>query len=121
MKLKMLPCLAFVPEIDVTDCFNILMQEYPQSDDGSKYFEDNYIGKRLPNGFRKKPPFPIRVRNMHQRVMDRMPRSNNSIEGWHNAFSHVIGHPHPSFVKLLSFLEKEQLLQEAIYAMGRRK
>ena len=31
LKLRMLPCLAFVPEIDVIDCFNILMQEYPQS------------------------------------------------------------------------------------------
>ena len=45
-----------------------------------------------------------------------MPRTNNSIEGWHNAFRHGIGHPHPSFVKLLSFLQKEQSLQEAIYA-----
>ena len=26
LKLRMLPCLAFVPEIDVIDCFNILMQ-----------------------------------------------------------------------------------------------
>ena len=48
--------------------------------------------------------------------MDRMPRTNNSVEGWHNAFSHGIGHPHPSFVKLLSFLQKEQSLQEAIHA-----
>ena len=48
--------------------------------------------------------------------MDRMPRTDNSVEGWHNAFSHGIGHPHPSFVKLLSFLQKEQSLQEAIYA-----
>ncbi|KAI6646039.1 hypothetical protein LOD99_9569 [Oopsacas minuta] len=31
LKLKMLPCLAFVPESDVIDCFNILMHEYPQS------------------------------------------------------------------------------------------
>ena len=30
--------------------------------------------------------------------MDRMPRTNNSVEGWHNAFSHGIGNPHQSFV-----------------------
>ena len=80
----------------------------------AKYFEDNYIGRQLPNGSRRTPPFPIRVWNMHQRVMDRMP--NNSVEGWHNAFSHCIGHPQLSFVKLLSFLQKEQSLQEAIHA-----
>ena len=31
LKLKMLPYLAFVPEIDVIDSFNILMEEYPHS------------------------------------------------------------------------------------------
>ena len=42
--------------------------------------------------------------------------SGKTKEGWHNAFSHGIGHPHPSFVGLLCFLQKEQSLQEAIYA-----
>ena len=117
LKLKMLPCLAFVPEIDVIDCFSILMEEYPQSGmTVAKYFEDNYIGKQLPNGSRRTPLFPIRMWNMHQRVMDQLPRTNNSVEGWHNAFRHGIGHAHPSFVKLLSFLQKEQSLQDAIYA-----
>ena len=42
----MLPYLAFVPEIDVIDCFNILLGEYPHSALGvAKYFEDTYIGK----------------------------------------------------------------------------
>ena len=68
LKLKMLPCLSFVPEIDVIDCFNILMQEFPQSAMSvGKYFEDNYIGKVLANGSRRTPLFPIRVWNMHQR------------------------------------------------------
>ena len=113
----MLHCLAFVTEIDVIDCFNILMQEYPQSGmTVAKYFENNYIGEQLPNGSHRTPIFPIIVWNMHQRVTDRMPRTNNSVEGRHNAFSHGTRHTHPSFVKLLSFLQKEQSLQEAIYA-----
>ena len=46
LKLKMLPCLAFVPEIDAIDSFNILMQEYPHlALSVAKYFEDTYIGK----------------------------------------------------------------------------
>ena len=46
LKLKILPCLVFVPEIDAIEWFNILMQEYPQSVMTviTKYFEDNYIG-----------------------------------------------------------------------------
>ena len=40
LKLRMLSCLAFVPEIDVIDCSNILMQEYSQSAmTVAKYFE----------------------------------------------------------------------------------
>ena len=31
LKLKMLPSLAFVPEQDVMDCFNILMADFPES------------------------------------------------------------------------------------------
>ena len=30
--------------------------------------------------------------------MDQMHRANNGVEGWHNAFRHGIGSPHPSFV-----------------------
>ena len=61
LKLKMLPCLAFVPEIDVIDCFSILMEEYPQSGmTVAKYFGDNYIGKQLPNASRRTPLFPIK-------------------------------------------------------------
>ena len=46
LKLKMLPYLAFVPEIE---CFKILHVEYPYSAlTVAKYYEDAYIGKRLP-------------------------------------------------------------------------
>ena len=44
----MLPSLAFVPEQDVMDCFNILMADFPESAlgvrKGATYFVDNYIG-----------------------------------------------------------------------------
>ena len=44
-----------------------------------------------------------------------MPRTNNSVEGWHNAFKSGICHAHPSLAKLLTHLKREQSLQEAIY------
>ena len=41
LKLKMLPNLAFVPEQDVVDCFNILKADFPESAlDFATYFED---------------------------------------------------------------------------------
>ena len=31
LKIKMLPSLAFVPEMEVVDCFNLLMQDIPEN------------------------------------------------------------------------------------------
>ena len=62
LKIKMLPSLAFLPEMEVVDCFNFLMQDFPENAfNPAKYFEDNYIGKKLPNGTRRIPLFPIRL------------------------------------------------------------
>ena len=39
----MLPSLAFVPEHEVVDCFNLLMQDFPESTSNvAKYFEKKY-------------------------------------------------------------------------------
>ena len=90
LKLKMLPRLAFVPERDFVKSFNILMIEFPQSAiNVVKYFEDNYIGKLLPDHSRRTPPFPIRIWNMFERVNERLSRTNNVVEVWHNA-SHLV-------------------------------
>ena len=67
LKIKMLPSLAFAPEMDVIDSLNLLIQYFPDSAMNiKKYFEDNYIGKRLPNGSRRIPMFPIRLWNMFE-------------------------------------------------------
>ena len=116
IKLKMLASLVFVPEHDVIDSFTILMTKFPQSVfNVAKYFEDNYIGKRLPDQSRWIPPFQIIIWNMDSRKLNNMPRTNNSVEGWYNAFKSGICHAHPSLAKLLTFLRREQALQEAIY------
>ena len=50
----MLPSLAFVPEMKVVDCFYLLMQVFPENACNlAKYFEDNYIGKKLQKVFNK--------------------------------------------------------------------
>ena len=50
---------------------------------------------------------------MFVRVISRTARTNNAVEGWHNAFKSGVNCPHPSFIKLLSHLQREQSLQEA--------
>ena len=115
--MRILPSLAFVPENEVCDCFTLLMGEFPQSAaELADYFEKNYIGRRLPDQTRRVPPFPMRVWNMHGRVLNKRARTNNSVEGWHNAFQSGIFIHHPSFPKSMNYLLREQSLQESKYA-----
>ena len=62
---------------------------------------------------RRIPPYPIRIWNMHERICIKLAKTNNSVEGWHNAIKSSISSLHPSFVKFLKFLQREQALQEA--------
>ena len=78
-----------------------------------KYFEDNYIGKRLPNGSRRIPLFPIRLWNVFTRVIDQQPRTNNCVEGWHNGFQSSLSYSHPTIGRFLTSLQREQSFQEA--------
>ena len=117
ISIKMLASLAFVPEIDVIDCFIIVMQQFPEGAiEIAKYFEKTYIGRVLPDLTRRTPLFPIRIWNLHTRVNSRLARTNNNVEGWHNAFKSTIVCSHPSFCKLSMFLQREQSMQEAVLA-----
>ena len=114
IRMKMLASLAFVPEHDVIDSFTILMGDFPESAiEIAEYFEKNYIGIKLADQSRRVPPFPIRIWNMHTRVLSKLFRTNNSVEGWHNGFASGINCSHPSFIKLLMHLQREQSLHEA--------
>ena len=48
---------------------------------------------------------------MYVCVQSRTAGSNNAVEGWHNAFKSGVNCPHPSFIQLLSHLQKEQSFQ----------
>ena len=117
INIKMLASLAFVPENDVLICFNVLMQQFPEEAITlAKYFEKTYIGRVLPDLSRRTPMFPIRIWNIYSRVNSRLARTNNNVEGWHNAFKSTVVSSHPSFCKLSLFLQREQSLQEAVLA-----
>ena len=125
LSLKMLPSLAFVPEQEVVNCFNNIMPDFPASAlNVAKYFEDTYIGKLLPDQSRKLPQFPIRIWNMYERVQGELARTNNAVEGWHNAFQTSIACSHSTTSKLFNALQREQSFQEATlvkWEAGQRK
>ena len=81
-----------------------------------EYFETYYIGLPETPGSKKRvvPLFPKETWNVTKRVLENLPRSNNSIESWHKAMSQDIN-SHPKINKFISHLIKEQHLMEICY------
>ena len=52
--------------------------------------------------------FPIEPWSVYDRTMMNLPRSNNFIEGWHNAFAERVAVVHPSVTKLAEKIDHEQ-------------
>lgn len=66
-----------------------------------------YIGFVLGVG-RKKPQFEHQMWNVYDRVLADLPRSNNSVEGWHSAFATRVAIAHPTPKKLVEKIHREQ-------------
>jgi hypothetical protein len=105
---KMLLALSFIPPVHVDTAFDELAVNCPPAmGDVIDYWEDNYIGRRRLN-IRANPRFPIPIWNVHSRVSDGLPRTNNSVEGWHRAFQQCVDCHHPSIHKIIDHFRKEQ-------------
>ena len=91
--------LAFVPPRLVHEYFGLLLADEQSRGDGlltefMAYFQSTYIGNQAPNGVETNARFPYHTWNMYQRLKDRLPRTNNALEGWHSGFSlHIRAHP----------------------------
>ena len=57
---------------------------------------------------RKKPHFDHQLSNVYDRVIAGTSRSNNSVEGWHNAFAGHVSVNHPNVTKLSDKICREQ-------------
>ena len=77
------------------------------------YFEDTNIGKPH-RRCRRSPIFDIDIWNVYSRVLDDLPKSNNSVEGWHHRFQSSLTCEHPNIWVFLKILQKEQGLQDAM-------
>jgi hypothetical protein len=109
LKVKRLLALSFIPTNDVIEVYESLINDdsYHQLDSLVDYFEDNFIGRKRTNR-RAEPRFPIEIWNQYRRVLNKLPRSNNSVEGWHNAFNNSVGIAHPTLAALARKLKIEQ-------------
>ena len=57
---------------------------------------------------RKKPQFDHTHLSVYDRVIGNLPRSNNSVEEWHRAFAIRVSISHPTVVKLVGKIRREQ-------------
>ncbi|CAF0961077.1 unnamed protein product [Brachionus calyciflorus] len=109
--------LALSPEKDVESSFQKIKEKIADDDSKSKidefftYFEDTYLGstKLVKSSNRRnarmveqrtEPMFEIKLWNLHRRVQECIPRTNNFVEAWHNSFSNMLK-SHPLVYKLV--------------------
>ncbi|CAF4480594.1 unnamed protein product, partial [Rotaria sp. Silwood2] len=94
----------------VTNGYELIAEQFDdEADDLLDYFERTWIGERKRRGAgRKKPKFDHTLWNIYDRVVAGVPRSNNSVEGWHNAFANRVAINHPDIVKLAEKIRREQ-------------
>ena len=69
------------------------------------YLQKYYVGQVI-NGQEFPGKFPKEMWNMYQRVKDGLPRTNNSLEGWHSSFAK--GAKHLKLSKLVGKYRQEQ-------------
>ena len=113
LHLRMIAAVAFVSPQDVENAYiqvsTLIRKRYPgHADEVLDYFEDTYIGRYRQNAPRRAPLFAVELWNMFNRTDDELPRTNNSIEGWHNSFQANVSCTHPTFWKFLDVLQKEE-------------
>ena len=110
--IRMIAALAFVPTADIIQLFDVLAQhcvgnEQPILD----YFENNYTGE-FRRGRRRAPRFPHVLWNIHRRVMQDLPRTNNLLEGWHRQFNDMMMIAHPTIWKFIKVIQKDAGVQQ---------
>lgn len=113
-QVKSLLALAFLPVDEVPAAFDELTENFAaELQQVSNYFEDVYVGRRARRG-RRQPTFPPSMWNMYDRQSQGLPRTNNSVESWHQSFHRSLQCDHPSLWKLLTSISKENGLQELV-------
>ena len=93
------------------------MGKAPEIQEIFAYFEETFIGKKV---WRRRaiPLFELKVWNIYDRVLANLPRTNNSVEGWHHAFDNTMRCHHPDVYALVEEMQKENNLQRTNIIRG---
>ena len=101
--LDLIYCLDMVPIEDVTLAWDQVIlpffeENFVEDEDVESfigYVEKAYIGRlNHRTGQRKKPMFPAETWNIHQRILNDQPTTNNSVEAWNSRWNHTLGTGH---------------------------
>lgn len=113
--LRALASIALVPKDHVEKAYKALFDsDFWTSnmeclEDLLDYFEKTWLGRSTRRGY-VNPLFPSSVWNQHDGVLGGLPRTNNALEGWHNAFVGRAGCNHPTIWRLIDLLKAEHSL-----------
>ncbi|XP_025191694.1 uncharacterized protein LOC112591944 [Melanaphis sacchari] len=70
------------------------------------YFEDTWISRPNRRRTRRPPTFSLALWNQYDATLADLPKTNNSVEGWHRAFSSLLGASHPTIWRLIDVIKK---------------
>ena len=100
---RMFCAVVFMPPDNVIAGFkelsDLITNTYQgEMDDLLDYFEETFVGRYCRNAERRPPLLALNLWNMFYRTFDKLPRTNNHVEGWHRRFKRIYrrGHPPPA-------------------------
>ena len=106
---QLISALPFVPLYDVVASFELILENAGAlAMPVFEYFESTYIGPVRAN-VRQLPLFRPEFWSVWERVGE-LPRTNNAVEGWHNAFNQALPARNPDIWRYISAIKKEEAL-----------
>ena len=108
LHLRMLCVLTFYHQMMLYKVLKIWINYQGEVDNLLECFEDTYICRHRRNAPRRTAMFLVVPWNMFHRTDGEIPRTNNSVEGWHRSFQPHVSSCHPILWKLLQILQNEE-------------
>ena len=118
LKIKMFAALAFVPPADVISLYeNIVEEHFPDMDQPVQkfllYFGKYYIGSVIGNR-RRIPRFSIEMWNQFDQTLSEMPRTNNSVGGWHRGFEFLFSKKNSTIWDVLRAFQRDETISRKV-------
>ncbi|EAT39117.1 AAEL009053-PA [Aedes aegypti] len=111
---KKVQALAFLPPDDIAAAFETVKQQAPENMAAFfSYVEETYICGRMKRSSRGKkaakiaPLFPPTFWSVYANVLDKVSRTSNQAESWHNRWTKIVGAKHVGVVRILEEIKRE--------------